>query len=250
MWGFTLQVIKISLLEKPAFSVIFFTLLILLTLSFPVPILGQLLFLLNLFLVFSFITFTSKTVVLHGGDMVRVRQEFRRSGVLRILFSYVPETLGVLVGQFVLTLGAILVALIVLVAGGSSFLIAPLIRGEEVSWWGVLGTLVLCALLYFSVVTSFPLFFGRAVLRGSGFSATFVKFVSSLFFEVSWKTVFSCDYMRSSLVLSFVVLGLIMLDVLLLSLPPLGVLSPVISFLCFHIAYTFGTVACLRLLRS
>ncbi|GEM_PF-3212285 len=249
MWRFTLQVIKISLLEKASLSIPYFVLITLLTFGLPVPVVGQILFLLNLFLIFSFITFTSKTLVLHRGDLVRFRQELKRSSLFRVLFSYVPETVGILAGQFVLTLGAVLVALILLVAGGSSFLIVPLIKGEEVSWWGIFVTLVFSALLYLSVVSSFPLFFGRAIFRGSGFSDTFVKFVSSLFFEISWKTMLSCDYMRSSFILSLVILGLILLDLLLLSIPPLGVLSPAVSFLGFHTAYTFGTVACLRLLR-
>lgn len=250
MWRFTLQVIKLSLTEKPSLTVPYLLAITLLSLPFPVPVLGQLAFIMNLFLVFSFLVFTSKLVAFHGEDLASLRLELKKASFLRVLTAYPGETAGVILGHLILTVLAGLVAALVILVGGSSFLIVPLIRGEGVSWWGVLVFLLLALFIYFSVVTSFPLFFGRAVLKGRGFWETLYKFLSSVFAETSWRTLLNCDYTRSSLVISFLILLVITANLLFLIVPPLFVLSPVLSFLGIHVAYTFGTVACLKILRS
>ncbi len=250
MWRDTLKVIKVSLFEKPSLTATLFGAVVLLTLLAPVPVLGQLAFLLNLILVFSFLVFTSKVFLRCEGDLARMTLEFRRSSLATVVGSWFLETLGVLVGHLVLWVLAALLAFILFLIGGSVFLVLPLIKGEGIGWTGLIGTVVLAVVLYFSVVTSFPIFFGRSMVRGSGFWGTFYTFLSSLVAEISWRTILNCDYLRSSVVISLFVLLIFLLNLVFVLAPFLFFLSPLVGLLALHTAYTFGTVACFRLLRS
>lgn len=189
----------------------------------------------------------SKTYVASEGREDAFLDSLRRKNFLNLIIEYIPETLAVLVAQFVLTVLVLIVSVLIFLIGGGVSVIKPLLSGGEVSWTGLLITLILALLLYFSTVTSFPLFFGRAMLRGKGFSETLTKFLGALFVEVSWRMLLSWDYLKSSLVISIISLLLFLLSLLFFFLPPLASL---ISFLTLHLLYLFGTVACFRLLRS
>ena len=213
----------------------------------PLPLIGQVSALLLYFLTFSFIVLVSKTYISSEGREEVFKENLKRKNLLSLITEYLPETLAVSVAQFVLTILALIVSLLIFLIGGGLSVIKPLISGGEVSWTGLLITLVLALSLYFSVVTSFPLFFGRAMLRGKGFGETLAKFLGALFVEVSWRMLLSWDYLKSSLVISLISLLLFLLGLFLFFVPPLASL---LSFLTLHLLYTFGTVACFRLLRS
>ena len=238
-----------SLGANPSLSLAFSALLLLLSLLLWTPLLGQLLALFESYLIFSYLVFVSKLYVSSEGDLETFRSRLRSTGLGSVLFSYALETLGVLVAQILLTVLALLVSLVILSAGGFVSVLLPLLEGGGISWKGLLLSLLIAALLYFSVVSSFPLFFGRAMLRGRGFRGTLLTFISSLWAEISWRTMLSWDYIRSSLVISIITFGLLLLHLILL-IPPLSIFGPLLTFLTLHILYTFGTVACFRLLRS
>ncbi len=249
MWREALYVWKDSLTVNPSLSLPFTALLFLLNLLFWIPILGQLSALLETFLIFSYVVFISKLYIDSRGNRETFSSRLASASLGSLIFSYTAETIGVLVAQLFLTFLAFIISLIILSAGGFMSLILPLLEGGDVSWKGLLLSLLIAVFLYFSIVSSFPIFFGRAMLRGKGFSGTLSTFISSLWAEISWRTMLSWDYIKSSIVVSLITFGFLMLHLVLL-IPPLLLFGPILTFLTVHFLYTFGTVACFRLLRS
>ena len=249
MWREALKVWEESLRANPSLSLPFVALLLALNLFLWIPLLGQLSALLEIYLIFSYIVHTSKLYLGSGGDLEAFRSGLRSVGLGKALFSHTAEVLGVLVAQVFLTVLTLLASLVILSAGGALSVLKPLLEGGDVSWKGLLLSLLIAVFLYFSVVSSFPIFFGRAMLRGKGFSGTLSAFISSLWAEVSWRTMLSWDYIKSSAVISLITLGFLLLHLILL-IPPLFLFGPILTFLTVHLLYTFGTVACFRLLRS
>ena len=242
---------KISLSSNPSLSLPFLGVVILLSLSFPVPLMGQILALLNSFLIFSYVVWVSKTYVAEGGDLQRVATAIGEANLIKVVKEHPSVVLGVMVAQLILGVVALILSIVILSLGGVWYVLMPLVSGEgDVNLLGVLLAVLVSLLLYFSLVSSFPIFFGRAILRGKGFGDTLRFFISSLWSELSWKTFFNLDYLVSSAVISAIVLAMILFNLLLMILPFGFFLSPVISFLTLHLAYLFGSVAVFKLLRS
>ena len=249
VWKEALHIWKISLTANLYTSLPFLFSLVLLNLFVWIPLVGQLSALIESYLIFSYIVFTSKLYIDSEGNPEALKSGLRSVSLTKVLSSYPGEVIGVLVAQIFLTVLALLLSLVILSAGGALSVIKPLLEGGDVSWKGLLFSLLIAVFLYFSVVSSFPIFFGRAMLRGRGFSGTLLAFISSLWAEVSWRTMLSWDYIKSSVVVSLITFGFLLLHLILL-IPPLLLLGPILTFLTVHFLYTFGTVACFRLLRS
>jgi hypothetical protein len=246
VWREALTLWKLSLVGNLSTAIPLLLTFAVLNLILFVPVLGVLLFPVKYYLLFAYTTFVSKRYVEKGGNESALLSSIRGNPV-RVLLSYFRETLAILVGQVLLTITAVLIAFLMLFAGWLLYLIKPLLEGREMSIGGFLLAAVLSILVYLSVVSSFPLFFGRAMLRGRGFIGTLRYFLSSLYAEVSWRTLLSCDYLKSSLVVSLIALLLFFLG-LLFSL--FGPFALPFSFLSIHLIYLFGTVSAFRLLRS
>ncbi len=229
-------------------GVILFTLILMNVFTFLPPF-SPLALLVNYYLLFAYVVFVSKKFVESGGEPASLKSSLRTNPA-DALFSYPLETAAVLLAQLILSVGAVFFALVVFGLGGVWSVIKPLLEGGDVSWAGLLISLGLALFVYFSVVTSFPLFFGRAMLREKGFSGTLRAFVTSLYAEISWKTMLSCDYVRSSVVISLITLAFVILHGILTLVPPLLLFAPVLTFLTVHLLYLFGTVAAFRLLHS
>ncbi len=249
VWKEALHVWKISLTANLYISLPFLFSLVLLNLFVWIPLVGQLSALIESYLIFSYVVFISKLYIRRGGNIEGFEEDLRSANLLSPVLSYPREVIGVLVAQIFLTVVALLVSLVILSAGGALSVIKPLLEGGDVSWKGLLLSLLIAVFLYFSIVSSFPIFFGRAMLRGKGFSGTLSTFISSLWAEISWRTMLSWDYIKSSIVVSLITFGFLLLHLVLL-IPPLFLFGPILTFLTVHFLYTFGTVACLRLLRS
>ena len=212
---------------------------------------GQILALVNSFLIFSYVVWVSKTYVAEKGNLQKVATAIGEVSLVKVVKGYPSVVLGVMVAQLILGVVAFILSIVILSIGGVWYVVMPLVSGEgEVSLIGVLIAVLVSALLYFSLVSSFPIFFGRAILRGKGFGDTLRFFISSLWSELSWKTFLNLDYLISSLIISAIVLVMILLNFLLMILPFGLFLSPVVSFLTLHLAYIFGSVAVFKLLRS
>ncbi len=248
MWREALDLWRISL-GSWKLSIPLILLLLLLNLP-PALLAGSLTVPLSSFLIFAYTVFVAKSYVDAGADLPELERDLHRKSFPRAILSYVPETVAILTAQTALGLLALFTAFVVFTVCGVWSVVRSFVGGGELSWTGLLVSALLALFLYFSVVSSFPLFFGRAVLRGKGFWSTLRYFVESLYAELSWRTLLSCDYIRSSAVIASVGLCLLLLHWLLLLLAPLSVLAPVLSFLTVHLFYLFGTVACFRLLRS
>ncbi|WP_157560488.1 hypothetical protein [Hydrogenivirga sp. 128-5-R1-1] len=249
MWREALLLWKLSLKASPPLTGTVIALLTLLNLLTFLPPFSMMAFLLNYYILFSFVVFVSKKFIEGEGSLSYVERSMRENST-RALFTYFYETVAVLVGQIILSVGAVIFALVVLSVGGVWSVIRPLLEGGEVSWTGLLISTLLAVFVYLSVVTSFPIFFGRAMLRGRGFSGTLKSFVTSLYAEISWKTILNWDYLRSSAVISLITFGFFLAHLLVVIITPLLVFGPVLTFLTVHLLYTFGTVAAFKLLRS
>ncbi len=249
MWRESLIIWKLSIIANPLSVGLLVVLFALLTIFSLVPPLTFLLPLIQYYVIFAFVVYVSKKYLESGGDEERLRK-LLGVGLHTILTSYPKETLAVLIAQLFLTALAVLVALIIIFVGGVWLLIKPLLEGGEVSWWGLLVSVGVALFIYFSVVTSFPIFFGRAMLRGRGFGETLEYFITSLYAEISWKTILNWDYIKSSAVISVISLGLLIAGFFVGITPLAPALTPFMTFLTVHLLYTFGTVACFKLLRS
>ncbi|RLJ70605.1 hypothetical protein BCF55_0882 [Hydrogenivirga caldilitoris] len=245
MWREALLFWKISVLKIPTLVAAFLLILFSVFTFMPPFSLPALLF--NYYLTFSYVVFMSKKYIETEGNPSTFEEA--TNSPIKFLYSYASETIGVLVAQFLLTLGAILFALIVFSVGGVWSVIKPLFMGGDVSWTGLVLSLVLSLFVYFSVVTSFPIFFGRAMLRGKGFSQTLSYFLTSLYAEISWKTILNWDYIKSSAIVSLITLCLLVLNLLIAFITPLALLAPAVTLLNLYLLYLFGTVASFRLLR-
>ncbi len=205
--------------------------------------------LLYYYISFSYVVYVSKKYLESNGSEEKLRNHLRENLKVYIT-SYPGETVAILIGQLFLTVLAFIVAFTVVVVSGAWLIVKPLLEGGEVSLWGMVIGVLIALLLYFSVVTSFPIFFGRAMLRGEGFGSTLQSFITSLYAEISWKTMLNWDYLKSSVVISLMALALLSANLLIGITPLAPALAPFVTFLTIHLAYTFGTVACFRLLRS
>ena len=249
MWRESLTLWKLSLVHNPLPVTVVLLLLVFLNLLTFLPPFSLMAVLFNYYILFAYVVFASKKFLECGGDTVCFERSIRVNP-FKALFSYLPETIAVLIAQFLLTLLAFVFALVVFSVGGVWSVLKPLLGGGEVSWTGLLVSVLLALFVYFSVVTSFPMFFGRAMLRGKGFSGTLRSFITSLYAEISWRTMLSWEYIKSSFVISLIALGFFLAHLLVAVLPPLIVVAPVLTFVTLHLLYLFGTVSVFRLLRS
>ncbi len=246
MWREALRVWKLSLLRNPIPVGFLFLLIAFLSLLTPLPGIGFLNTLLNTYLIFSYVVYVSKAYIASGGDSKAFLSSLGWNPT-KVFFRFFRETLAIITGQLILTLGAGALSLLVFSLGGVWSVLKPLLEGGEVSWLGLVLSLILSLFLYFSVVSSFPIFFGRAMQRGRGFWGTLKTFLSSIYAEVSWRTLLNWDYIKSSFIMSVITLLLLLAHLLFILLP---LFIPLLSFLTIHLIYTFGTVAVFRLLRS
>ena len=239
-----------SLGENYRITLPLLSLLIFLSALTLIPAVASLAILLSSYLMFSWTLFVAKSYVRAGGRFEELRAVLRRTTFGQAVSGYVLETVAVLVAQTALGILALFIALVVFTAGGVWSVLLPLLEGEVVSWTGLLLSAFLAFFLYFSLVSSFPLFFGRAVLEGEGFRSTLRLFIESLYRGLSWRIFVNADYLKSSLLISLLSLLFILLHGILLLLPFAFFVGSVLSFLTLHLLYIFGTVACFRLLRS
>lgn len=239
-----------SLTENPRISFPLLSLLLFLNALTLIPPVASLAVLLSSYLMFSCTLFVAKSYVRAGGRLRELEAVLRRATFPQVVFGYAYETLAVLIAQTALGILALFVAFVVLTVGGVWSVLLPLLEGRVVSWSGIVLSVFLAFFLYFSLVSSFPLFFGRAVLKGEGFRSTLRLFVESLYRGLSWRTLLNADYLKSSVLISLISCLFILLHGIVLLFPFTLPAGSVLSFLTVHLLYTFGTVACFRLLRS
>jgi len=242
LWRKTINLWKIALTANGGLFIKTLGAFTLLNLLFFTPLQPLSVFLQNL-LTFSLITYFSKLYL-----EVKEERAFKER-VLTTEFGeastkYLLHALALLFAQYVMSFLLVVFVVAALFFILSLFGLTFVVFGATLPSWAVFLFVLVVIFLYFSMATSYPLFFARAVVEGRDPKDYFVKFLTAPFSPLLMKMGFSLPLLVSSLIVSAIVLGLFVLQFILYHLiPPTAVLSFFFTYANLLLVYLFGVVS-------
>ncbi|NPB08633.1 MAG: hypothetical protein GXN96_06870 [Aquificae bacterium] len=243
-WKKTLRTWYLSLVANSSLTLQIALLFFLLNFLIIVPLVAPFTFFLQNLLNFSLILFFGKAYLSAGGDERTYEEKLKAVSSLREPLSYLKESFFLVLAQYVMTALLLVFLLIALIAAGAVLGISLLAFGTTPPWWALLLYGVIVLFLYFSIATSYPLFFARALLESSNPRDFFLKFLTAPFSSLLLRMNFSLELFLSSLVISTFTLVLFLVQwVLYYLFPPAVLFSYFFTFVNLLLLYLFGLIS-------
>ncbi|NPB07283.1 MAG: DUF4175 domain-containing protein [Aquificae bacterium] len=242
LWRKTLNLWKLALTANADLAVKTFLAFLLLNLLFFTPLQPLAAFAQNL-LTFALIIFFGKLYLSNPEEKTFLARLMAASFGGAVKPNLLPA-LALVLAQYVMTflLLVFLVAGLMLVA--ALFGVTLFVFGTALPLWAVGLLVVALVFLYFSMATSYPLFFARALIEAKDAKDYFIKFLTAPFSPLLLKMGFSIPLLTSSLIVSAVALLLFVVQFLLYHLLPFTtVFSFYFTYANLLLIYLFGVIS-------
>lgn len=243
MWKHALNVWSITLFQNFRLTAELIILFTLLNFLFLIPVMNVFAFFIHNVVNFSLIIYFSKLYLKVKGNEEEYKREIERTKLAQALKTYLPHAVTLTFATYAMTV-AYLILLFV------SLLILGLITGITVFTFGTdfiiayLIFIVLLLILYFWIITSYPVFFARTVIEGQTPRDFFFLFLTAPFSKLLWKLAFSLEVLFSSFVIGFFSLFIFLFQFVMSHLfPPLFFLTYFVAFSNTLLIYLFGVIS-------